>query len=282
MTAIILGWNPDLRDRGRSYAAAVEEVASGGLSVQPWTVPAAALPGTDVWLVLEGTNVRGLAGHGVLLGHGMVEGLDQDEQFVAFDALLPLGDQVPAEVLTEAMPDVAWPDAGTGSVELGPGDELSIRDLWTRYGSGQGPDPTLPAPGTYPGNAVIHLAVNRYERDPEARRACIAQRGTKCAVCGFSFEVAYGEIGADFIHVHHTVPESLLGSNYELDPFTDLIPLCANCHAMAHYAVNTTRTEVELRRAIANAGYLRGRTVSPEELEAQRIAREILGSGRPE
>ena len=89
--------------------------------------------------------------------------------------------------------------------------------------------------------------------------------------------MAYGEIGADFIHVHHTVPASQLGNNYQLDPLTDLVPLCANCHAMAHYGVSTARTEVELRRAIASAGHLAGAVVTPAELEAQRVAREILG-----
>jgi 5-methylcytosine-specific restriction protein A len=291
MTAIILGWNPDrteqdrpnagpaLREpwpardpwQGRSYAVAIEEVASRGLSVQPWALPGGAPVGTDVWLVLEGSNVRGLAGHGV------VARSNAEQQLVAFDALLPLGDQVPADVLTEAVPGFAWHNTGAEYADPGPGDELNIRDLWARFGPGQGPDPTQPAPGTYPGSAVVRVAVNRYERDPEARRACIAHRGNNCAACGFSFEVMYGEIGADFIDVHHTVPASQLGTNYQLDPLTDLVPLCANCHAMAHYGVNTARTEVELRRAIANSGHLRGRTVSPEELEAQRDAREILG-----
>ena len=46
---------------------------------------------------------------------------------------------------------------------------------------------------------------------------------------------------------------------------------------MAHHGVSSPRTEAELRHIIATAGYLRGTTVTPEELEAQRVAREILG-----
>ena len=46
---------------------------------------------------------------------------------------------------------------------------------------------------------------------------------------------------------------------------------------MAHYGVSSPRSEAELRHLIAAAGYLRGNTVTPEELEAQRAAREILG-----
>jgi 5-methylcytosine-specific restriction protein A len=42
--------------------------------------------------------------------------------------------------------------------------------------------------------------------------------------------------------------------------------------------VGSPRSEAELRQMIANAGYLRGATVTAEELEAQRVAREILGT----
>ena len=91
-------------------------------------------------------------------------------------------------------------------------------------------------------------------------------------------EMVYGQAGADFIHVHHVVPAPQVGSAYQLDPLTDLVPLCANCHAMAHHGVGSPRTEAELRQMIAGAGYLRGATVTPEELEAQRVAREILGT----
>ncbi|GAA1763303.1 hypothetical protein GCM10009712_09930 [Pseudarthrobacter sulfonivorans] len=285
MSAVILGWDP-ARWNHWNYPAVVQQVGVSGLHLEPWSMTRDLAAGTDVWLLLLGVHGPGLLGHGVVLSDRQESAAHRDATKitvqVAFDALLPLGDQVPAGLLTEAVPGLAWHHAGTESVELGPGDELNIRDLWARLGPGQEADPTQPAPGTYPGSAVARVAVNRYERDPEARRACIAHRGINCAVCGFSFEVAYGEIGADFIHVHHTVPASQLGTNYQLDPLTDLVPLCANCHAMAHYGVSTARTEVELRRAIASAGHLTGAVVTPTELEAQRVARELLGPGQPD
>jgi 5-methylcytosine-specific restriction protein A len=160
---------------------------------------------------------------------------------------------------------------------VGPSEEARIRALWTEFGPPPGPDPTQPAPGTYPERALARVPINRYEQIPEARRACIAHHGTGCAACGFSFEITYGAIGKDFIHVHHIVPASQLGGGYELDPVTDLVPLCANCHAMAHQDVSTPRTVAELRRLIAGAGFLAGATVTPEELDAEREARRILG-----
>jgi 5-methylcytosine-specific restriction protein A len=283
MSSIILGWDPARWNRW-NYAAVVEQVAVTGLHLEPWSVGRSAAAGTDVWLLVLGAHGPGLIGHGVVLSEqplqpaGQAAGADDGSVVqVAFDALLPLGDQISAQVLTAAMPGVPWGGVHQG-MDLEPGIEAIIRALWADLGPGQGPDPTQPVPGAYPDDAVARVAVNRYERDAEARRACIAHRGTSCAACGFSFEMAYGEVGADFIHVHHVVPASQLGGAYQLDPLTDLVPLCANCHAMAHHGVGSPRSEAELRQMIANAGYLRGATVTAEELEAQRVAREILGT----
>lgn len=78
------------------------------------------------------------------------------------------------------------------------------------------------------------VVVNQYERNDEARRKCITVHGYRCKVCGMDFEKTYGEIGHGFIHVHHIVPISQIGEEYQLDPVKDLVPVCPNCHAMLH------------------------------------------------
>lgn len=85
-----------------------------------------------------------------------------------------------------------------------------------------------------PEGAKIHIVVNKYERSPANRAACISYYGTLCQVCGFDFGSVYGQIGRDFIEVHHKVPVSLMGEGYRVDPVNDLIPVCGNCHAMMH------------------------------------------------
>lgn len=75
---------------------------------------------------------------------------------------------------------------------------------------------------------------NRYERNPLNRQICLQHKGYTCAVCGFNFEDRYGALGKDFIHVHHTIPVSRMGENYIVNPLSDLVPVCPNCHAMLH------------------------------------------------
>jgi 5-methylcytosine-specific restriction protein A len=278
MAAVILAWNPD-RWNEWDYEAVRKQVIDTGQFLRSWSVGGHQNTplGADAWLLLQGRPGRGLIGHGRILS----EPYSAEDQAslsvdVAFDAFLPFGEQIAPETLTDAVPGVRW-DAVSSGLPIGPSEELRVRLLWSELGPPSIADPVLPAPGTYPGEALSRVEANRYERDPEARRACLAHHGTACAACGFSFEIKYGEIGKDFIHVHHIVPVSQLGADYELDPVTDLVPLCANCHAMAHHGVSIPRTVAELRRIISGAGFLAGQTLTAEELEAQNEARRILG-----
>lgn len=87
---------------------------------------------------------------------------------------------------------------------------------------------------SYTEGAVQQVLVNRYERDTEARAKSIGHHGLSCKVCRFNFEATYGSVGNAFIHVHHLIPLSQIRKSYEVNPITDLIPVCPNCHAMLH------------------------------------------------
>lgn len=86
----------------------------------------------------------------------------------------------------------------------------------------------------FPEGAAKTVTVNRYERDRRNRAAAIAIHGLSCKACDMNFGERYGPIASGFIEVHHTVPVSRLGTGYVIDPRTDLIPLCSNCHSVAH------------------------------------------------
>ncbi|MBS1579116.1 MAG: DUF3427 domain-containing protein [Bacteroidetes bacterium] len=80
----------------------------------------------------------------------------------------------------------------------------------------------------------FQVILNKYERNPLARRLCIEHYGYSCQICDFNFYTTYGELGKDYIHVHHIVPMAELGEKYEVNPVKDLIPVCPNCHSMIH------------------------------------------------
>ena len=76
--------------------------------------------------------------------------------------------------------------------------------------------------------ALVTVKANKYERNQKARRECVAKKGYQCSVCGRDFEATYGEIGKNFIHVHHLTP---------------------NCHYMLHRK-NPPYTIEELKEII--------------------------------
>ncbi len=72
-----------------------------------------------------------------------------------------------------------------------------------------------------------------YERNAQLRQQALSIHGYTCVVCGFNFFETYGEIGRGFIHIHHINPLSETGEQI-VNPKTDLVPVCPNCHYMIH------------------------------------------------
>ena len=96
------------------------------------------------------------------------------------------------------------------------------------------PDEVIETDNSLLEGKIREVKVNIYERNPIARQQCIDHYGCKCVICNFNFENAYGKIGESFIHVHHLIEISTIGSQYSVDPIQDLRPVCPNCHAMIH------------------------------------------------
>lgn len=94
--------------------------------------------------------------------------------------------------------------------------------------------------------ASERVVLNKYERNPQARAACIAAHGTACTVCGIDFAKAYGPEFAGKIEVHHIVPLSEIGEEYVVDPINDLVPVCPNCHTALHSKKDGVYTVEEL------------------------------------
>lgn len=87
--------------------------------------------------------------------------------------------------------------------------------------------------GEIEGRAVETIST-RYERKKINREACIQLKGTRCCACGFDFAETYGPLGIGYIEIHHLTPIGSRGGEYLLNVANDLVPLCSNCHTMAH------------------------------------------------
>jgi 5-methylcytosine-specific restriction protein A len=102
---------------------------------------------------------------------------------------------------------------------------------------------------SYIEGAKTTISVNIYERNTEVRKVCLEHFGYQCQVCKFNFEETYGNIGKNYIHVHHLIPLSEIGEEYQVAPKEDLRPVCPNCHAMLHKTKPALTIE-QLRRHI--------------------------------
>jgi 5-methylcytosine-specific restriction protein A len=255
-STFILTWNPDKWpiDPGEraeweaARAQAVEDTARGGYAVERWSTGSRThdiRPGCRAFLLRQHRD-RGIVAAGTFTSEVYPaphwDGTHREANFadVQWDSVLSVEDRLVVEELHRRVSGVNWDRIqGSGVQVHEPSDQRSLEELWeAQLGSLDRPMTTLPEQvppsETLVEGAVSRVEVNRYERDPKARKACIDHWGFDCSVCGFNFVDRYGTLGQDYIHVHHLVALSTIGDDYEIDPVADLRPVCPNCHAMLH------------------------------------------------
>ena len=94
------------------------------------------------------------------------------------------------------------------------------------------------------------ITINAYERNEKARKECIKIHGSDCKICGFDFGKVYGKEFEGKIHIHHIKPLNEIDETYEVNPATDLIPVCPNCHMILHSKVGGVYSVAEVRKMI--------------------------------
>jgi len=176
---------------------------------------------------------------GEIVGRGSVTGpyqFDSHGHIRASDSRTPFTHQVPVDWELDFVPVKILLGSEPSTVLELNGDRLRRLEEAVekaREPSFIGPDEVSTAKRFKEG-ATQTIPVTYYERNPAARQACIEYHGFDCAVCGFNFAEVYGELGEEYIHVHHVKDLATIGEEYEVDPIEDLRPVCPNCHAMLH------------------------------------------------
>lgn len=82
--------------------------------------------------------------------------------------------------------------------------------------------------------AIRDVQMQRHERSPAARQACLSHYGFDCFGCGANLRRRYRGLQLELIHVHHEVPLATSQGSREVDPLTEMKPVCPNCHAVIH------------------------------------------------
>ncbi|MBM2815957.1 MAG: endonuclease [Ignavibacteria bacterium] len=155
---------------------------------------------------------------------------------ILWDSLInpELNEILTLSILNENFPNQFWTPQG-GGIVISEDVAIELEIIWNDF-VGKNKSTIY----VYPDESILYegqlkkIIVNKYERNIISRKICIEQYGFNCTVCGFNFEDTFGEIGKEFIHVHHLVSISDIGENYIIDPINDLIPVCPNCHSMLH------------------------------------------------
>ena len=170
------------------------------------------------------------------------------------------------EWLTPEIPRAEEPLSRLGTrrwtvVEL---DHNEVNDLLQRYGHltddkncWSGDEAGVLSEGglEVPEGAKTQAVVNRYERSSAAKRWRLRYDGYTCQVCDLKFEERYGAFARGYMQVHHIVPLSQIADhdNHTVNPKTDLIAVCPNCHAMLHHRRKSPRTVEDLKQEMAKA-----------------------------
>ena len=228
----------------------IEELEKTSRVSQMWSCAShkSIQPGDRAFLIKLGKKPTGIVAAGFVATPPFLathwDGSDKmvPRVMIDFEVLLnPNKDSIlPIDILRQGkLSEQHWtPQASGISIKSEVVDELEA--VWFNFVTTQKirHNPFIPADNetqkTYPEGTASQVTLTKYERNPFARKKCIEHYGLSCVVCEFNFEKTYGQIGKDFIHVHHLKQISTAGQPYDVDPIKDLRPVCPNCHSIIH------------------------------------------------
>jgi len=269
MNTFLFAWNPK-QWNWENFEQSIEELEKTGRVMQQWSCAShkSIRVGDRAFLIQLGRGKRGIIGAGfVATAPFLAKHWDGTERMVPrviidFEALLN-SDKEPILQIDLLKKDKLiiqnWsPQASGISIKSEITEELE--SIWFNFLNTQKirhnpfKNSNDENQKTYTEGTPNQVYLTKYERNPYARKKCIEYFGLSCSVCELNFEKTYGEIGKNFIHVHHINQISNIGKSYEINPTKDLIPVCPNCHSMIHkrripYSISEIR-EIYLKNNI--------------------------------
>lgn len=248
MNTYLLTWNPQ-KWPWNDLAEFVFRIEQGEEVDDKWTfVRKAAQVDDRVFMLKQGREPRGLMGSGRVTGE-VKWGLHYDkvkaEQGIwrrylpiVFESLLAPNSEniLPLATLQREIKGAPanFEPQGSGSL-VAPKAARQLEKLWQAHLSGKVNDREKEAfEGEARGYFILHRSREGSLREAKIEQVRERDNGVlSCEVpgCGFNFAAVYGEVGEGYAQVHHLRP---LAEAERVTALTDLIVVCANCHAMIH------------------------------------------------
>lgn len=269
MNTYLFVWNPN-KWNWKNLEQSIEQLADTGKVAEKWSVAShkSIQPGDRAFLARVGVNPKGIFAAGFVSTTPFLSrhwsGKDKDIFRVMIDFEVLLNPNI-EPILTLDILKIGnlaaqnWtPQASGISIRPELVDELEA--VWFDFLTTQNIrfNPFIPSDNEnqkiYTEGAPNQVTLTRYERNPYARKICIEHYGCTCVVCGFNFQDKYGEVGKDFIHVHHLTKIAEIGKPYRVDPINVLRPVCPNCHAIIHRRKEPYSIE-EVKQFIERQGF---------------------------
>ena len=249
MNTYLFVWNPN-KWNWTTLEESIAQLAETGRVIEKWSCQShrTIRLGDRAFLARVGVHPKGIIGSGIvttlpfLSRHWSGEDKDIYRVTIQFDVLLN-AEREP--ILTKDILEIGelasqnWTPQSSG-ISIRPEFVDELEAVWFDFLTTQKirRNPFTPTDieeqSIYTEGTPTQVTLTKYERNPFARKACIAHYGLFCSVCTLNFEQTYGEIGKNFIHVHHLTQIAKVGKQYSVDPIEDLRPVCPNCHAMIH------------------------------------------------
>ncbi len=249
MNTYLFVWNPK-RWPWDTLEDDIKKVNETGNCPQRWScgVNRSINKGDRAFLIRVGAEPKGIIGAGAIASQPFIDrhwsGEDREAYYVDIDFESLLNpDKEP--ILTLDLLKIGdlrvqnWTPQASG-ISIRPEFVNELEALWFDFLTTQNirHNPFMPQQDqnqkTYTEGTPNQVTQIKYERNPFARKACLEHYGYSCQVCDFNFEQTYGDLGKNFIHVHHLTQMANVRKQYSVDPITDLKPVCPNCHAMLH------------------------------------------------
>jgi 5-methylcytosine-specific restriction enzyme A len=255
MDTYLLVWNPD-RWKWAELSKQANQTAAGKIVTERWSCgnTKRIQNGDRVFLIRLGVEPKGIIGSGwvseppKLTKHWDEEKANEGEQNLSIiceweriidpeiDLPLPL-----SRLQQDDLGNVHWTPQSSG-MQIPSLEATELERLWAAHleTSSLGAVFTDDEISAFEGEERIAFVRHR-RREQKLRTAKLTQARQqsdgklRCEVlgCGFDFEKVYAELGKDFAHVHHLKPLAERSSPSETS-LTDLVVVCANCHAMIH------------------------------------------------